>query len=230
MGHFKANWAFKVKQRAHRPPPPSNDTTQRARRISVGIPYVRGVSERLQKTFKTYGINTYMKPYNTLRSQLVRVKDKTPKEKQSNLVYKFTCGNAECNVSYIGETKQALKSRISQHQRPSSGDTYDSAIFLHSQDTGHKVDIRSFQIVDKEEDWYRRGVKEAIWERIHQPALNKKGGLRVNLPHLWDRNIISQFSQFSTPNTQHWPCHSPDEVHRLWMKRCDVKVSPVKHL
>ena len=38
------------------------------------------------------------------------------------------------------------------------------------------------------------------------------------------------FTVFSVFNTQHWPCHSPDEVHRLWMKRCDVKVSPVKHL
>ena len=38
------------------------------------------------------------------------------------------------------------------------------------------------------------------------------------------------FTVFSVFNTQHRPCHSLDEVHRLWMKCCDVKVSPVKHL
>ena len=35
----------------------------------------------------------------------------------------------------------------------------------------------------------RRGIKEAIWERVESPSLNKKGGLRYNLSHAWDSAI-----------------------------------------
>ncbi|XP_035657349.1 uncharacterized protein LOC118403020 [Branchiostoma floridae] len=34
--------------------------------------------------------------------------------------------------------------------------------------------------------WYERGVKEAIFERIYNPTLNRKGGLRVELSSTWD--------------------------------------------
>ena len=43
-------------------------------------------------------------------------------------------------------------------------------------ETGHTVAITDFRVLDKEEDWHRRGVKEAIWERMKEPSLNKKGG------------------------------------------------------
>jgi hypothetical protein len=188
------DWAFhKVEQLSRRPPPETNSSHVRNRPTQVIIPYIQGTSERLQKAFKKQGINTIYKPVNNLRGQLVKVKDKTPIETQSNLIYSFVCHQEGCKAEYIGETKQALKSRVSQHRRPSTGDTYDSAIFTHMRETGHTVDIKDFKVLDKEEDWHKRGVKEAIWERIKEPTLNKKGGLRFNLPHTWDR-ALQQFS------------------------------------
>ncbi|KAI8511831.1 hypothetical protein Bbelb_109310 [Branchiostoma belcheri] len=41
-------------------------------------------------------------------------------------------------------------------------------------------------ILDREPRWYERGVKEAIYERIYNPTLNRKGGLRVELSSTWD--------------------------------------------
>ena len=38
------------------------------------------------------GVASYHKPFNTLRSQLVKLKDKTPLEKWCGLVYKVECG------------------------------------------------------------------------------------------------------------------------------------------
>ena len=72
------------------------------------------------------GINTISKPNNNLRGKLVKVKDKTPKNIISNVVYSFTCQNDWFQANYIGETKQTFKSRVSHHRRPSTGDTYDS--------------------------------------------------------------------------------------------------------
>ena len=94
------------------------------------------------------------------------MKDKQPKEKRSNLVYGIACGDKDCSASYVGETKQSLKARVGQHRRPSTNEAQNSAVYLHIKDTGHSVDIKDTIILDKEEQWHRRGIKEAIWERV----------------------------------------------------------------
>ena len=126
---------------------------------------------------------------NTLRSKLVKVKDKQPKDKQSNLVYGLVCGEKVCKESYVGETKQALKARANQHRRPSTNEAQNSAVYLRIKETGHSFNIKDATILDKEEQWHRRGIMEAIWERVEEPSLNKKEGLRYNLSHAWDRAI-----------------------------------------
>ena len=45
---------------------------------------------------------------------LFHFKDVIPKELQSHLVYKFTCGN--CNLTYYGKTKRHLNARSSEHK------------------------------------------------------------------------------------------------------------------
>ena len=47
------------------------------RRIYASVPYIKGISERLQGAFKSHEVTLVHKPVNSLRSQLVRVKDKT---------------------------------------------------------------------------------------------------------------------------------------------------------
>ena len=97
----------------------SSDTTKK---ILITIPYCAGVSERVKNIYKLFDISTGFKPVNKLRGQLVHVKDKPPKDKQSNLVYGYKCAAQGCSEAYIGETKQSLKARIGQHRRPSSID------------------------------------------------------------------------------------------------------------
>ena len=45
--------------------------------------------------------------------------------------------------------------------------------------------------------WVIRGIKEAVWERVKGPSLNKKGGLRFVLSHTWDRALRDVPSQLS---------------------------------
>ncbi|KAI8508653.1 positive regulation of interleukin-4-mediated signaling pathway [Branchiostoma belcheri] len=58
--------------------------------------------------------------------------------------------------------------------RPDGGplDTYDSTSGVTSD--------------DRETRWWERGVKEAIYERMYNPTLNREGGLRVDLSGTWD--------------------------------------------
>ena len=84
----------------------------------VIIPYIRGFSEELKRSFGGYGIPTYFKPTNTLHQLLVHPKDPVGKDKVVGPVYKISC--EECEVTYVGETERSLKARFGEHRRPSS--------------------------------------------------------------------------------------------------------------
>ncbi len=107
----------------------------------------------------------------------------------SNLVYGVRCGDHGCTESYVGETKQSIKARMYQHRRPSTGDQYDSAIYTHLDNSGHNFKDEDVTILDREDRWFERGVKESIWERIERPCLNRKGELRFKLSHALDRAL-----------------------------------------
>ena len=66
-------WMFKLPRKK------LSDKETSERTISVSIPYISRVSERLARSFKDHGVDMYHKPCNTLRSILVHPKDKTDK-------------------------------------------------------------------------------------------------------------------------------------------------------
>ena len=181
------NWAFtkakKTKEHTQ------NQNAETGTGTQITIPYISGLSERIKNTLKSFGIATSYKPTNIIRGKLVHVKDKPPRDKQSNLVYGITCAATDCGEAYVGETKQSLRARVNQHRRPSSSEAQNSAVFNHCKTSEHFFKPEEVVILDKEEKWFERGVREAIWERVEQPAINKKGGLRFQLPHAWDQAL-----------------------------------------
>ncbi|KAI8498003.1 hypothetical protein Bbelb_239470, partial [Branchiostoma belcheri] len=92
------------------------------------------------------------------------------------------CEENNCNNTYIGETSRPLKVSYKEHCRPSANG-YSSAIFHHLQhNQGHSFKLESTDILDRETRWWERGVKEAIYERMYNPTLNREGGLRLFSP------------------------------------------------
>ena len=92
--------------------------------------------------------------------------------------------------SYVNETKQSVRSRVNTQCRPSSSEVQISAVYTHIKNSGQIFNPEVVVVLDKEERWFERGVREAIWKRVEQPSLNKKGGLRVLLSHgQWDRTL-----------------------------------------
>ncbi len=71
------------------------------------------------------------KPTNILRGKMVHLKDKPPKDKQSNSVYWISCATPGCGDTYVGETNQSLRARIKQHRRSSSNEAQNSAVYNH---------------------------------------------------------------------------------------------------
>ncbi|KAI8493809.1 hypothetical protein Bbelb_281560 [Branchiostoma belcheri] len=146
----------------------------------------RRVSEKLRRIFQNFNIATNFKPHSTLRQRLVHPKDRPHKGTKANVIYRLKCEEPNCNNTYIGETSRPLKVRYKEHCRPSANG-YSSAIFHHLQhNQGHSFKLESTDVLDRETRWWERGVKEAIYERMYNPTLNREGGLRVDLSGTWD--------------------------------------------
>ena len=80
----------------------------------VCLPYVKGVSEKIEKTCKivTYNMKVVFKPVGTVRRTLMRVKDQVPAEKREGVIYQIPC--KDCKQVYIGETGHILQKHISR--------------------------------------------------------------------------------------------------------------------
>ena len=88
--------------------------------LFIALPYPGTLSSNLRRKLRTCfknslpqcNIKIILKSTNRL-SSLFHVKDIIPKELQSHLVHKFSCGN--CNVTYYGKTERHLNVRSSEH-------------------------------------------------------------------------------------------------------------------
>ncbi|XP_071484136.1 uncharacterized protein [Diadema antillarum] len=65
---------------------------------------------------------------------------------------------------------------MNQHRRPSNSESIpDSAVNTHINASKHSFNTNEVIILDRESKWFERGAKEAIWERVERPTLNKRG-------------------------------------------------------
>ncbi len=181
-GEWTFNKANKSSQRDKSAPRNPSSNTPRTKAY-ITLPYVDGLSQKLRRVFKEFHVNVGFKPYRTLRKFLVHPKDPVPKGKKCDLIYRVDCQDQQCQASYIGETSQPLKDRFAQHRRAST----NSAVFDHQETTGHSFNLEGVRILDRETRWFERGVRESVHERRESPALNKKGGLRHELSHCWNK-------------------------------------------
>ena len=67
------------------------------------IPYVRNLSEKPNRTLTKSGLTVTYASENTIGKHFfTKLKEKTPKDLESNVVYEIPC--SECNGVYIGTT------------------------------------------------------------------------------------------------------------------------------
>ncbi|KAI8494282.1 hypothetical protein Bbelb_280420 [Branchiostoma belcheri] len=102
-----------------------------------------------------------------------------------------------CRETYIGETERSLKTRFLEHRRPSSVASEVSQ-HIHIESPGHTVDLEGVRIMDTEQDYFKRGIKEAIYIRALQPSLNRDGG-RYRLQTTFDPLLTSHVGKITCP-------------------------------
>ncbi|KAI8490861.1 hypothetical protein Bbelb_312800 [Branchiostoma belcheri] len=102
-----------------------------------------------------------------------------------------------CRETCIGETERSLKTRFLEHRRPSSVASEVSQ-HIHIESPGHTVDLEGVRILDTEQDYFKRGIKEAIYIRALQPSLNRDGG-RYRLQTTFDPLLTSHVGNTTCP-------------------------------
>ena len=152
----------------------ANQSDPKSPRPLLGLPYVKGLSEELQRVFINHGVNIYHKPVNTLRSFLVRPKDPTPIQNQCGVVYNIPCNS--CEDSYVGETARKMGTRFTEHTRSDK----ESALLEHITNTGHSVSLEDVRILAREPRFGARKIKEALEIYKHKPSLNRDQGLELH--------------------------------------------------
>jgi len=196
-------WAFKVpsKKRTEEPSETSDNTVKK---FPVRIPYVKGTSETVQRILKKHGVPSFHKPFNTLRSLLVRPKDKDDPKKMCGVLYDISCPS--CHETYIGETGRNLQTRLKEHLDPHST---QSAIQIHTEKTGHRFSDQSAKVIGREDQPFRRKILEAIKIYTHRPKLNLNQGRSIppNLLHL----LSARNSTWRNPSSRHCDVTSSEQ-------------------
>ena len=165
----------------------------------VVIPYIEGVSEKLQRIFWKHKISTAMRPHNTIKNLLVYPKDKREANQMCEVVYDISCKG--CDKSYIGETGRAFGTRLKEHQsdaekvanrkftraqrKESTSELNKSAITEHIAQENHDIDWDGAKILDRDSDQFTRKIREAIWiRRRGSKTMNRDVG-SITLDHVW---------------------------------------------
>ena len=108
----------------HQQHQPTGQPPQQKRNITIVVPYMPKIGEKLRKLCKNKGIQVHYKGTNTLRTLLGNPKDKAPKNNQKGIIYHYKCPQINCPSAYIGESGRSLGEGVKEHFKAPSPSTY----------------------------------------------------------------------------------------------------------
>ena len=155
----------------------------------VSVPYVRGMSEAIGKTLRPLGIGVAHRASPWKWTLCAGLKDSIPEKSRKGVIYRVPC--KECDAVYIGETLRNLEERLKEHKRHvEKSDLKGSAIAKHVLKTGHSIAWDKAQVIDYEQRWGARKIKESLHikrERANRQLMNRDGGLAIS--RVWQHVI-----------------------------------------
>ena len=171
--------------------------TQNPPKIYYKLPYVEGLSYRLRRVLDAENVELVFYHTHTIGKLYSNTKSAIALNRQSNLVYSIPCN---CGSIYIGQTMQHLGDRIQQHRY--SLNRLRNGTLTVGQNTGitqhaatfpdHIIQFEEVRIVDRESNYHRRLVKEAIHITKTQDRLNLQSDIRDNVINIVYANVIGR--------------------------------------
>jgi len=115
-------------------------------------------------------------------------------------IYKIPC--KECEVVYLGETKRKLGTRTKEHfascqkaflsQAVHQSVKNDTGLPFHFLHSGHSFDFDKVQLVQRERNWVKRKILEALYIQTTANTCNLNSGMK------FDENWLTFFQFFSS--------------------------------
>lgn len=140
--------------------PPIASTNVPKKSFFVSLPFYGPPSEKTYK--KLFTLLSPIYPQLSFKPILINkrtigslfpLKDRTPAEMRSNVIYEYTCG--VCSDTYVGSTGRRSVERFHEHlgiscrtARPLASPPF-SRIRNHAFETGHDVSLQYFKIIDQ---------------------------------------------------------------------------------
>ena len=125
------------------------------------IPYIQGVSDKIQRVLNEVGVKVAMKPYLTKRKLLPSLKDPLDNSEKSCMVYLVPC--RDCSFVYVGQTKRDPKSRLDEHKRAIKNQRPDLSVLCeHSITVDYIISWTEAKILKLETD-YRKRLSFESW-------------------------------------------------------------------
>ena len=177
------SWAKETKKSILRDNPThANEEKKRSEYYDIlHAPYIQGFTENLQKKLRNFNIGIVNKKGDSIKQAICHMKQKIPRTQQKNRVYKFDC--KDCKSWYIGETGQKIEKRTYQHQNDIKNGKETNAIFMHlQQHNSHSIKWQEVSYLEREEDWKKRKIKEALYINAMNPKelMNLEKGFEIN--------------------------------------------------
>lgn len=148
--------------------------------VYKSLTYVSNLTEKIIGTFKRLcpEVKCATKSSNTIGQKLFsRIKDKLNKGDQSGVVYSIPCNN--CNMKYIGQTKNKLKDRLRTHAydvtKITDVNNAKTALATHSFLLNHTFDFDRATTIDHEKNLGKRLFKEMVHIKLNEKTtVNKR--------------------------------------------------------
>ena len=162
--------------------PPSSSPTDEGPEKILCLPYVKGLSEKVERICASLGIKAAFKPVKTLKQALMKVKTWIPDESKRCIVYEVPCKG--CDKRYIGETKRTLKVRLGEHKQAVKRGDPKNGIAVHAHESQHAIDWEGARVKRYVSGYWQRRTSEAIQIKMSHGTMNLDSGLQ--LPTMWN--------------------------------------------
>ncbi|XP_050515045.1 uncharacterized protein LOC126890234 [Diabrotica virgifera virgifera] len=138
------------------------------------LPFIQDLTPKLTRIFKSVDENIKIANYTvlTVGSIFTKIKDKTPTDQLSNIVYCIPC--ASCNKQYIGQTNRHLKGRIASHKSDSRLYPDRCSLAKHVHDEQHIINYNETKILAMENNLNKRLYLEMAFITQTDYLINKK--------------------------------------------------------
>ena len=126
----------------------------------------------------TLGVKTIFRPQQILSSKLMQVKQRTPMEKNRNIVYEVPC--CDCQLTYIGEMRRTMMKRMTQYKYAVKTGDPKNGIAVHVQRSQHTIDWEAARVQATTTGYRDIRTKEAIYIKRKRQSMNLDWGLHLS--------------------------------------------------